>query len=339
MIQNICPVEATYNNKEMKAKKKQRFDVGASVRVKNPGVNGVVVQLDSTPTALGEYWHTISTQRGPRREPGCNIELVPTPLTNAQAGKTPTPVADDQLLLPEQAISMLRTQLEKAVENLRHDDPDVDIWERTTLKIIERSFGEHTRNANHFACSVSSPHHSEEEAQEAHAQHIASKKRLLHAFIEELEIIPPHRPQVDVTKQGVFFAGQTFDALSVAAQILATATARLMLIDGYLGADTLNLLPTTGIPLDILTKPPIPSTVKTLCQAFKSQYGSLVVKTSSKFHDRFVVIDNSVVYHFGASIKDLGKKAFMFSLIEEPEIIAALHARIAAEWRTATVEI
>jgi hypothetical protein len=51
------------------------------------------------------------------------------------------------------------------------------------------------------------------------------------------------------------------------------------------------------------------------------------------------VIDSSAVYHFGASIKDLGKKAFMFSLIEEPEIVAALHAKIAAEWHTAPVEI
>jgi hypothetical protein len=112
-----------------------------------------------------------------------------------------------------------------------------------------------------------------------------------------------------------------------------------MLIDGYLGPDTLNLLPTTGVALDILTKPPISPAVKTLCQAFKTQRGSLAVKTFSAFHDRFVVIDNSAVYHFGASLKDLGKKTFRFSLIEEPEIVAALHARIATEWRAAAVEI
>ena len=95
----------------------------------------------------------------------------------------------------------------------------------------------------------------------------------------------------------------------------------------------------TGVALDILTKPPISPAVKTLCQAFKTQRGSLAVKTFSAFHDRFVVIDNSAVYHFGASLKDLGKKTFRFSLIEEPEIVAALHARIATEWRAAAVEI
>jgi hypothetical protein len=79
--------------------------------------------------------------------------------------------------------------------------------------------------------------------------------------------------------------------------------------------------------------------VKTLCLAFKAQHGSLEVRSSSAFHDRFVVIDNCAVYHFGASVKDLGKKAFMFSLIEEPEMIAAIQAKFATEWRSSHVEI
>ncbi len=155
----------------------------------------------------------------------------------------------------------------------------------------------------------------------------------------EDELLSRGLPPVDVTKQGVFFSGQTFDALSAASRIMATATSRLLLIDGYIGADTLNLLPTTGIALDILTKPPLAPATKTLCRAFKTQHGSLSVKTTSSFHDRFVVIDDSTVYHFGASIKDLGKKAFMFSLIEEPELLATIRAKIASEWAAATGEV
>ena len=112
-----------------------------------------------------------------------------------------------------------------------------------------------------------------------------------------------------------------------------------MLIDGYIGADTLNILPTTGIQVDILTKPSISPQVRTLCQAFKTQHNCLTVKTSSAFHDRFVVIDGTMVYHFGASIKDLGKKTFMFSLIEEPDILTSLHAKLAVEWGNAKPEI
>jgi hypothetical protein len=261
-------------------------------------------------------------------------------MTNPEVGTMPKMDVEEQLLLPEQAIALLRSQLTEPVEALRHDSPDVDGWERVTLTIVERAFGKHTRNANHFGCSVSYPHETEEEAQHAHVQHITLKKGMLRAFIKELEIIPPKRPPVDVTRQGVFFAGQTFDALSVAAQIFASAKTSFVLIDGYLGADTLNLLPThpRGIAIRILTKPLFPA-VKTLCRAFKAQHGSLAVKSSPAFHDRFVVIDNSAVYHFGASVKDLGKRAFMFSLIEEPEIVAAIQAKFATEWGAATEEI
>jgi len=49
---------------------------------------------------------------------------------------------------------------------------------------------------------------------------------------------------------------------------------------------------------------------------FNSQYPIINVKTFTKSHDRFLIIDNSTVYHIGASLKDLGKKWFAFSKIE-----------------------
>ncbi len=318
---------------------KKRFAVGAEVRVKMPGVNGVVTQFDAVPTVMGEYWHTVRTEHGDRREPGSNLELVPVPATNAKPKGSPATVTDPKLLSPDQALTLLRTQLQQAVENLRHDDAEVDAWERVTLTIVERTFGEHSRNANHFATTVSYARQTDEEKQAWHMDNIKSKKALLHAFIKELEVIPPQRPRVDVTRQGVFFAGQTFDALSLAARIFATAKIRLLLIDRYIGADTLNILPTTGVQIDILTKPPLSAQVKTLCQSFKAQHGTLTVRTTSGFHDRFVVIDNAAVFHFGASIKDLGKKTFMFSLIEEPDILATLPAKLGTEWANATVEV
>ncbi len=77
----------------------KRFAVGAKVRVKVPGVNGVVTQVDDEPTVLSEYWHTI--QRGPRerREPGCNLEPVSTTVPNPEAGATNAPVSNDRLFL------------------------------------------------------------------------------------------------------------------------------------------------------------------------------------------------------------------------------------------------
>ena len=44
-----------------------------------PGVNGVVIQADDEPRAMGEYWHTIKTERGERKDPGSNLQLIPKP--------------------------------------------------------------------------------------------------------------------------------------------------------------------------------------------------------------------------------------------------------------------
>jgi len=72
-----------------KASPKQRYAVGAEVIVRMPGIRGVVVQVDDTPTVLWEYWHTIETEHGQRREPGCNLELVPMAKTNSESGGSP----------------------------------------------------------------------------------------------------------------------------------------------------------------------------------------------------------------------------------------------------------
>jgi hypothetical protein len=60
----------------------KRFMVGAPVRIKNPGIDGVVTHVADERTALAEYWHKVETKRGERKEPGCNLELIPPPLGN-----------------------------------------------------------------------------------------------------------------------------------------------------------------------------------------------------------------------------------------------------------------
>lgn len=70
-------------NRATLPQKKKRFAVGANVMVVNPGVVGVVTQGDNEPTIMWEYWHTIKTEQGEMREPGCNLELIPTPMTNS----------------------------------------------------------------------------------------------------------------------------------------------------------------------------------------------------------------------------------------------------------------
>ena len=71
-------------------------------------------------------------------------------------------------------------------------------------------------------------------------------------------------------------------------------------------------------------------------ERFNRQYHHLSLRTSGAFHDRFVIIDDDEYYHFGHSLKDLGKKGCMFSRIEEPVMIKALSTEYIQRWQQAT---
>jgi len=78
--------------------------------------------------------------------------------------------------------------------------------------------------------------------------------------------------------------------------------------------------------VDILTKSVDPA-LKHAADAFNKQYGKLgklAIRTSNALQDRFIIIDNKDIYHFGASIKDVGRRGFMFSRIEEEDVIKTI---------------
>lgn len=147
-------------------------------------------------------------------------------------------------------------------------------------------------------------------------------------------------PSMTATREGVFFAGQYFDALQLVREILSNARQSIAIIDGYINEDVLNLVSSKdpAVEVKILTKTVSPA-LKTAALAFNRQYGRLSIRTSQAFHDRFVIVDDHDFYHFGASIKDLGTRGFMFSRIEEQEVINALSAKWNQEWNRANVEV
>lgn len=147
-------------------------------------------------------------------------------------------------------------------------------------------------------------------------------------------------PSMTISREGVFFTGQYFDALQKITVILEHADTQIDIIDGYISSDVLNLLTKkkSYVAVNILTKSVNPA-LKTAAIAFNKQYGKLAIRTSNSFHDRFIVIDSKDFYHFGASIKDVGKRGFMFSRIEEENVIKAVQKKIIEEWDRATVAI
>ena len=117
--------------------------------------------------------------------------------------------------------------------------------------------------------------------------------------------------------EGVFYDGQIFDAYQFASDIIKSATQSIVLIDNYVDESVLTLLSkrNNGVTATIYTAS-VTKQLKLDLKRFNAQYPVIEVKTFTRSHDRFLIIDNATVYHIGASLKDLGKKWFAFSKIK-----------------------
>lgn len=131
------------------------------------------------------------------------------------------------------------------------------------------------------------------------------------------------------SEQKIFFDGQIYDAFSLITSIIRKATSEIILIDGYVDVDTLNILTKKNADVDvkIYTYASAPLTNRDVAN-FNAQYPTLTVKKTQVFHDRFIILDGKTAYHIGASIKDAGKKCFGISLLEDSEMVTDLLNRL-----------
>lgn len=155
-------------------------------------------------------------------------------------------------------------------------------------------------------------------------------------FITFLENVEVENLDLKISTEGIYFSGQHFDALLKFNEIISTADNEIILIDNYLNEKILEVLGSKNksVKCKVLTLPKSLSlTLKTFIEAFNKQYQNLEVKTTTAFHDRFIILDKKDFYHFGASLKDAGNKGFMFSKIEEDFIKQSLLQQVEIEWQ------
>lgn len=128
-----------------------------------------------------------------------------------------------------------------------------------------------------------------------------------------------------IPAQGVFFDGQVFDAYNLASKIIRSAKKNIVLIDNYIDESALTHLAkkTKAVKVLLLTKT-ITKQLTLDVKKANEQYGNFQLKTFTKSHDRFLIIDNMEVYHLGASLKDLGKKWFAFSKMDKNSVESIL---------------
>lgn len=118
--------------------------------------------------------------------------------------------------------------------------------------------------------------------------------------------------------KGIFFDGQIFDAYVFVADLVKNATKSIILIDNYIDESTLLLLTKRKMDVTavIYTKS-ISAPLQVDLDKHNAQYPIIEIKIYPNSHDRFLIIDDTALYHIGASLKDLGKKWFAFSKMDD----------------------
>ena len=145
-------------------------------------------------------------------------------------------------------------------------------------------------------------------------------RKLLLETTNKVDSIFQHMQNRDkLPKQDIFFDGQIYDAYSFVADLVRSAKRRIVLIDNYIDDTVLTLMSkrASEVKATIYTGK-ISKQLQLDIDKHNAQYPPIEVRTFSKAHDRFLIIDEAV-YLVGASIKDLGKKWFGFTLMENTD--------------------
>ena len=119
------------------------------------------------------------------------------------------------------------------------------------------------------------------------------------------------------SEKGIFYNGQVFDAYAFVSDIIRTAKNSIILLDNYVDDTVLTLLGkrSDDVTATIYTKN-ISNQLRLDVQRYNSQYPRIEIELFPYAHDRFLIIDDTELYHIGASLKDVGKKWFAFSRMD-----------------------
>ena len=142
-------------------------------------------------------------------------------------------------------------------------------------------------------------------------------KNMLLDHDERIKVLESAFSKFDTISNELFFEGQIYDAYSLLLDIFSSSLESIIIIDNYISKELLDVLSRTNKMITVYTK----NMDNTLIKKYQSQYNNLTIKINNSFHDRFIIIDDKVLYHCGASFKDLGKKCFAINKIDNIEMI------------------
>ena len=101
----------------------------------------------------------------------------------------------------------------------------------------------------------------------------------------------------------------------------------LIIIDSYADKSLLDIIKKLRIKVTIITRENNLLTKQDI-EKYNKEYHNLIIKYDNTFHDRYFMLDNSIVYHCGASINRIGYKTFSITKIGDKQVIEALITQI-----------
>ena len=164
-------------------------------------------------------------------------------------------------------------------------------------------------------------------------------KNINNLVLEDHSLIMENRKRIDVIESTlakfeekkkvseIYFDGQIYDAYSKIQDIFKEAKNKLVIIDGYADNTILDIIKRLNVKVTIITKSNNLLTRQDI-EKYNKQYNNLTVKYDNTFHDRYFILDDSIVYHCGASINRIGYKTFSITKINDNEIKNALINKI-----------
>ena len=167
---------------------------------------------------------------------------------------------------------------------------------------------------------------------------IAMKKYINYNLIEQKYInrlVLEHDSKIDLIlnklsskeeNNHIFYEGQIYDAYNLLIKTLSKSKKEIIIIDNYAGRELFNIIKDIKVNIKVYTE----NIDNTAREKYEKQYSNINIFTTDIFHDRFIIIDNKILYHSGASFKDLGKKCFAMTKIDDTKIIKDLLERLKA---------
>lgn len=137
---------------------------------------------------------------------------------------------------------------------------------------------------------------------------------------EKLKLVENTLSRFDEKNNHLFFKGQIYDAYSLLIDIFNKSKNEIIIIDNYIDKNILDILSRTKKSIIIITN----KYNNHDYDKYKEQYNNIELIINNTFHDRFIIIDKKILYHCGASFKDLGKQCFEISKIEDNDILDKL---------------